>query len=272
MHPSRSEIDFCLLIPCYNNFTGLISSLKSVVYPADKFLIVVVDDGSKEAVTEERIQKEIGNAKPVVVIQNEKNLGITATLNNGLRWIEENTNSKYIARLDCGDICAEERFVIQVQYMDGHPEVGLIGSWCIFEDKKTFEKYHYKTPLDHLDILKAMHFRNVFIHPTTIFRTMSLSKVGNYPISFEHAEDYAFFWKLINYQPSHIIDRFLVTCEVNLSGISYSNRIKQLKSRWKIVKTYGSYKIMKIIGFIRILLLYIIPKSLVLRLKKMIAD
>ncbi|MFC0773737.1 glycosyltransferase [Terrimonas alba] len=269
MHPSRSEIDFCLLIPCYNNFTGLISSLKSVVYPADKFLIVVVDDGSQQPVIEERIVEEIGNAKPIVVIRNEKNLGITATLNNGLRWIEKNTNSKYIARLDCGDVCMEERFVIQVQYMDEHPEVGLLGSWCKIVDEKLSLDYSYKSPVDHISIQKGMYLRNVFMHATVMFRTSLLKKTGYYPTNFELAEDYAFFWLLINEQPAHILGQFLVNCELNLRGISFSNKSKQVKARWKVVNYYGMDKLMKIKGFLWLLLLYILPKRLVLQFKKL---
>lgn len=236
----KPDVDFCLLIPCYNNFNGLISSLKSVVYPTDKFLIVIVDDGSNEPVTEERIRGEIGYTKPVAVIQNEKNLGITATLNNGLQWIEENTNSKYIARLDCGDICVEERFVIQVQYMDADPEVGLLGSWCKIVDEQLSLNYSYKSPVDHASIKKAMYFRNVFMHATVIFRTDLLKHTGYYPTNFELAEDYAFFWTLLNYKQSSIIDQFLVLCELNVSGISFSNKSKQLKARWWVVKNYGS--------------------------------
>ena len=80
-------IDFCLLIPCYNNFNGLIVSLKSVIYSSGNYLVLVIDDGSKESVTIERINAAMDVKKPVVVLQNEKNLGITATLNKGLSWI-----------------------------------------------------------------------------------------------------------------------------------------------------------------------------------------
>src|SRR5688572_12715931 len=221
------QIEFCLLLPCYNNFSGLISSLDSVVYPNGKFLVLIIDDGSLEQVTEERISQTIKEEKPIVVLQNEKNLGITATLNRGLTWIEENTDARYIARLDCGDICMSERFEMQVEYMDAHPGIGLSGSWCQFEDKKTLEKYSYKTPAQHDDIVRAMHFRNIFIHPTVMFRTSLLKEAGYYPLDFEYAEDYAFFWKLIKKTHSFIIDKFLVICEINKDGLSYKNKGKQ---------------------------------------------
>ncbi|MGZ8550964.1 MAG: glycosyltransferase, partial [Chitinophagaceae bacterium] len=71
---SFEALDFCLLIPCYNNFNGLIMSLKSVVYPSGNFLVLVIDDGSNEPVTVERIDKAIDEKKPVFVLQNKKNL------------------------------------------------------------------------------------------------------------------------------------------------------------------------------------------------------
>lgn len=265
---SFGEIDFCLLIPCYNNFTGLVVSLNSVVYPTDNFLILVIDDGSNEMVTEERVNKQLDTKKPVIVIQNEKNLGITTTLNNGLSWIEENTDAKYIARLDCGDVCVAERFVIQVEYMEAHPETGLIGSWCRFEDKETLEKYSYKTPVQHRDIIRAMYFRNVFIHPAVMFRRLLLKQSGYYPEGFEHAEDYAFFWKLIKIKESFIIDKFLVVCELNKEGLSYRNKGKQLISRWKVVKTFGSNLALKITACARLIILFILPKEIALQLKK----
>ena len=272
MQSPDKEIDFCLLIPCYNNFEGLITSINSVFYPGDKFLILVVDDGSKEPVTESSVNQAINNSKPVVVIQNEKNLGITATLNNGLQWIEKNTRSKYIARLDCGDICDKERFTIQVEYMNAHPQVGLLGSWCKIVDEKFGLNYSYKAPSDHDSIKRAMYSRNVFMHATVMFRSDMLPHTGYYPVNYEFAEDYAFFWTLLNYKQSSIIPRFLVLCELNVSGISFSNKSKQLNARWRVVKNYGKDNRMKMIGFIRILLLHITPKGLLLRMKKMMAD
>lgn len=55
-----SKIDFCLLIPCYNNFNGLIVSLKSVIYSSGNYLVLVIDDGSKEAASLEEMNKEWG--------------------------------------------------------------------------------------------------------------------------------------------------------------------------------------------------------------------
>jgi glycosyltransferase involved in cell wall biosynthesis len=265
---SFEAIDFCLLIPCYNNFNGLIKSLESVFYPPGNYLVVVLDDGSKEPVTMERINLRMEVKKPIVVLHNDKNLGITATLNNGLAWIEENTDARYIARLDCGDLCVEERFVRQVQYMDAHPGTGLVGSWCRIIDKEISLNYSYKGPLTHDAIKKAMHFRNVFMHATVMFRTSVLKEVGYYPTNFEYAEDYAFFWKLINAREACILNQFLVVCELNKGGISYRNKSKQLSARWKVLQAFGSNLVLKISAYMRLLLLFILPKRIALQFKK----
>ena len=137
---SGHELDFCLLVPCYNNFNGLVASLKTVVYPHDKFLVVIVDDGSDPPLRKDEILQEVGNMFPIQLITGRKNLGITAALNAGLVWIVENTNTAYIARLDCGDLCAPERFTLQVSHLREHPDIGLIGTWCLFRGKKFFER------------------------------------------------------------------------------------------------------------------------------------
>ncbi len=265
---SFSAIDFCLLIPCYNNFPGLISSLKSVEYSSGNFLVLVIDDGSQDAVSLERINESLETNKPVIVINNDKNIGITATLNKGLSWIEENTDAKYIARLDCGDICSKDRFELQVKYMDRNPATGLTGSWCRIVDADSSFSYSYIVPLQHQDIRKAMYFRNVFMHATVMFRTSVLKQAGYYPTNFEYAEDYAFFWKLTDISTSYIFDQFLVVCELNKEGISYKNKSKQVLARARVIKTFGSNIVLKIAAYIRLCILFILPRAVALKLKK----
>jgi glycosyltransferase involved in cell wall biosynthesis len=266
--PANAHYDFCLLIPCYNNLPGLLHSLESVVYIADKFCIVIVDDGSKEPVTESQLKEALNTQTNLTILRNEHNLGITDTLNKGLTWIDEHINTAYIARLDCGDTCHPERFFRQMEWMRNNPATGLLGTWCYFEEKATGEKYIYRTPLDHAAILKEMHLRNVFIHPTVMFNNSVLKETGLYPTTFEHAEDYAFFWRIIQSYPSAILGECLVTCEINKEGISYQNKSKQLKARWRVVKTFGSNLALKFLACARLILLFLIPGMLTLQFKK----
>src|SRR5438046_8231689 len=131
--PENSPLHFCLLIPCYNNFEGLALSLKTVFYQPHLFIIVIVDDGSEIPISEEAMKSKLDVNYSIVVIRNAENKGITYSLNQGLEWIKKNAMVKYIARLDCNDLCTKDRFYKQTDYLDKHPEVGILGSWCVFE-------------------------------------------------------------------------------------------------------------------------------------------
>lgn len=264
----EKQLDFCLLIPCYNNYPGLIASLKSVVYDASRFCVLIVDDGSTVPVTYDMIAPEVDAGYAVTVLRNEENTGITDALNTGLKWIEQHLSLRYIARLDCGDICESHRFYREVGYMMQHPDVGLLGSWCLFKDKRSSVSYAYKTPTEHEQIKRAMHFRNLFIHPTVIFKSHLAKEVGYYPSEFVHAEDYAFFWKLIKITRSHILDEFLVTSEINNYGISLTHRQQQLLARARVISVHSTNPFYKIGGILRSKGLAFIPKRLVLLLKQ----
>ena len=119
-------------------------------------------------------------------------------------------------------------------------------------------------------IKKAMHFRNAFIHPTVIFETGLLKDVGYYPTNFLHAEDYAFFYQLIKITHVHILGEYLVTCEINDTGISLKNRQEQLISRGRIVMKYGTNPLLKFAGILRVYALRFLPKKLVLQLRKLV--
>ena len=265
MENTDQELDFCLLIPCFNNKAGLIHSLSSVKYLPNRFLVLVVDDGSTEPINE----KEISNQLPVKVLNLESNQGITNALNTGLKWIRDNVSVKYIARLDCDDTCDPERFNVQVSYMDAHPEVVLAGSWCLFSDRDSGKSYVYKTPTEDVSIRRAMYYRNVFIHPTVIFRKDAVMKAGLYPTHFELAEDYALFWKLMAEGLTFVDRRLLVTTRIDKTGISFRNRGKQLIARQKVVNYYGQNPFLKVIAIIRLGILFLVPKRLLLPLKNL---
>ena len=47
-------------------------------------------------------------------------------------------NVEYVARMDADDICVPHRFEKQVQYLDEHPEIDILGSNALlFNNGKT---------------------------------------------------------------------------------------------------------------------------------------
>ena len=266
----KPAYDFYLLIPFFNNLPGLIRSLQSVAYNPLAYGLLIVDDGSREMLRYEDLTSHLPQSLSLTILRLRENQGITQALNTGLKWLEENGNSRYVARLDCGDLCMPDRFTRQVVFLDGHPEVGMVGSWCIFKNFRTGDSYRYVTPTEHKKILREMHFRNVFIHPTVMWRSDMTKKIGVYPETFPHAEDYGFFYKIISATEAAVLPTDLVICEINPQGISLHFRREQLKSRAKVVRQYGNNGLFRLLGVIKLWLLMVIPYKFILEIKKFI--
>jgi len=267
---SQFKFDFHVLIPYYNNLSGLIRSLESIKYAPDKYALLIVDDGSNAILRYEDLSSHIPATLLVKIIRLPENKGITIALNTGLHWLEKNKNFRFVARLDCGDLCSEDRFTRQVEFLRQHPDIDLVGSWCIFADFSTGFSYRYSTPTGYKRINRGMHFRNLFIHPTVMWRSDVARKTGAYPENFPHAEDYGFFYEIINNGKAAIIPEALVTCEINPKGLSLYFRREQLKSRARIVRQYGKSRFFSLLGVIKCRVLMVIPYKWLLTIKKLL--
>src|SRR5882757_256175 len=228
------KYDFCVLIPCYNNREGLVRSLQSICYDPVKYFVLIVDDGSKERLTCSDLSQGSPPLPNLHILRLSKNSGITRALNAGLQYLKERTDFRYIARLDCGDLCANDRFQQQVMFLDQHPDIDMVGSWCIFKDFSTGEAYKYTIPTRHKQIMRNMHFRNVFIHPTVIWRAEVAAWLSAYPETFPHAEDYGFFYELLQHGKAAVLPYYLTICEISRTGLSLTHRRQQLKSRIEV--------------------------------------
>ncbi len=266
--PFSHNFDFCALIPVHNNFVGLVESIKSICYKKDDYVILVVDDGSTIPVTKLKLDEHFSKEVNIEVIRLANNQGITIALNKGLEYIYANFSIQFIARLDCGDICARERFYTQVEYLQSNNDIDLIGSWCYFKSNKTGLAYKYITPTKHGEIRRSMNFRNVFIHPTVMWR-VSASKQLKYPEHYQYAEDYGLFYEIIGETKSAIINQYLVTCEINETGISIKNRSIQLKSRLKVISFYSKNELLSFLGGIKLRLMMIIPYQFIFMAKNL---
>lgn len=259
-------LDFVLLIPCYNDIEGLHTSLSSVNYRPEKHQILIIDDGSEPPISFENLKEKFPE-KPITILRLEKNSGIVTALNTGLIHIQEKISVQYIARLDCNDTCHPDRFYNQVEFLDSRPDIFLLGSWCTFSDENG-RKFLYKTKTEHKDIIKQMHFKCSFIHPTVMFRKDVLKSIGMYPTHFPHAEDYAFFWSILKEYKGAISRNIFINVKIkkgNLSSIHYKN---QLKSKKKVIKNYGTNIILIYISNLSLLMKSFLSNKTIFFIKK----
>ncbi|MEW6584974.1 MAG: glycosyltransferase [Nitrospirota bacterium] len=259
-------IKVAVLIPHYNNIGGLEKSLSSIsdLEPVD---VVVVDDGSKIKPDLRDLKCKFRHINDLSVIGAERNRGIEHALNEGLKLIEKHGEYEYLARLDCGDVCHPERFKIQREFLDRNAGIYLAGSWVSFVDTCGKELFTVKYPVDHEKIKRKMFINNMFIHPSVMFRMSAVERVGYYPTDVKYAEDYAYFFRFVKNLRTANINRVLLTCEVNPSGISLSKRRTQLRNRIAIIARNWEWDIYCFYGLLRNILLFLVPYNVVERMK-----
>ncbi|HEY4207014.1 MAG TPA: hypothetical protein VGM31_09380, partial [Puia sp.] len=117
---------------------------------------------------------------------------------------------------------------------------------------------------------RQMHFKNVFIHPTVMWRTSVTRRLPAYPDSYPHAEDYAYFFEMLQQGRAAILPEFLVISEINPKGLSLTFRRQQLKSRISVVRKYGHNRLYGIMGELRLRLWMLVPAAWALKIKKWI--
>jgi len=174
-----------VLLPVHNGERYLGDAIASVLAQTlTDFELVVVDDGSTDRTAEILSGVTDGRLR---VIRNEKNAGIAAALNAGIRA----SQAEFLARMDADDICDPRRLERQAAYLEAHPEVSICGTWY-----RAFgaRRVTGRPPLDHERICAAMCFGWAIAHPTILMRRDFLKREGlSYDESFrESAEDIEF--------------------------------------------------------------------------------
>lgn len=167
------------------------------------FEFLIIDDGSTNdspsylaAIDDPRVR----------VITNPENIGITKSLNVGLRA----ARGKYIARMDSDDISEKERFAKQYAHMETHPETVICGTWA--KNFGTTEGPDTRSFTDQESYRIDTLFHNPGpMHSTVFFRREVLEKHAiTYDESMPYVQDYEIFSRLCQYGGVDSLQTFLL--------------------------------------------------------------
>jgi glycosyltransferase involved in cell wall biosynthesis len=120
-----------VVMPAYNAAKYIKSAIESVLSQTfDDFELLVINDASTDD-TAQIVRDIAAEDERVVLLQNDRGKGVAGAINTGL----EHSRGQYIARADADDISYPERFQKQVDYLDLHPEIFLLGTGvALFDD------------------------------------------------------------------------------------------------------------------------------------------
>jgi glycosyltransferase involved in cell wall biosynthesis len=154
------------------------------------FEFVIIDDGSTDATPE--VLERYRRTDPRVRVYRQENMGLTASLNRG----RARARGEYLARMDSDDIAFRERLERQVEFLDRHPQVALVGSSVMRIDELGREIKWSACPTSHAEIIRALTEYNCFTHPSVMLRNDVLAAVGGYREAYRQGQDYDLWLRL----------------------------------------------------------------------------
>jgi glycosyltransferase involved in cell wall biosynthesis len=103
-------------------------------------------------------------------------------LTNGLNHARSLVTAPIIARMDADDVAHPERFAIQIDYLENHPDVGILGSQVRWIDAagKKLNSTPRQHPSGNSEIAFSLLFGCPFWHPTVMIRRAVLDQLGWY--------------------------------------------------------------------------------------------
>lgn len=113
---------------CADTLEQAVFSIKSQTYT--NWELILCDDGSVDN-TYFIAENLARNDSRIILIRNEHNIGLNATLNRCLSF----ATGKYIARMDGDDDCMLDRFERQVRFLQEHSNFDIVSSNMIFFDE-----------------------------------------------------------------------------------------------------------------------------------------
>lgn len=179
-----------VVMSVYNGEEYLKEAINSILQQSYvNFEFIIIDDASTD--------NSLGiiqsyNDPRIILIQNNKNLFLAASLNRGFRIAK----GDYIVRMDADDISMTNRLEKQVKYMERNSNIGISGTCSeIIGHGSGFSKYEQESNRIKYNLLYECHL----LHPTIIIRNDLIKKHQlYYDESFRKNQDYELFVRGIN--------------------------------------------------------------------------
>lgn len=201
-----------VLMSVYNGERYLREAIESMLRQTfTDFEFIIIDDASRDT-TPFILADYAARDTRIAVITNERNLGLTASLNKGLAL----ARGQYLARLDADDVALPERLARQVDFLEQHPDCVLLGSAYDWIDEEGRKIGAVRPPTNDTHIRWQTLFNCAFGHSTVIFRLSALRVAGlTYCTEFVQTQDYELWSRLLQSGRGGNLDDHLVLYRIH---------------------------------------------------------
>ena len=190
------------------------------------FEFIIVDDGSTDRSTSILDSYQNGDARMRVC--HEEHAGLIRSLNRGC----ELAQGIYIARMDADDVASKNRLACQVDYMQFHREIGVLGGAVEWIDATGKSLGVYPNPAEDREIKAGLlNAMCTFWHPTVFIRRDVFAWAGGYRSCFVGAEDLDLWLRIADRFRLANLEAVLVKYRIHPDQVSMSKRKQQTLSK-----------------------------------------
>lgn len=198
-----------------------VGSIQNQTFGDFEFIIICDNPDYAEAI--EAIRSLARTDRRIRLLTNERNIGITKSLNRGLSV----ARGGLIARMDADDIAYPERFATQAAFLDAHIEIGLCSSDVdvIDKDGKVTRRRRNRRKNES----RWIYMENYISHPTVMFRRSIMElRSPLYNEEYRYTQDYELWIYLLSKGVRmHSLDECLLQYRCSDSNISTVHYAKQ---------------------------------------------
>ncbi|NJN10966.1 MAG: glycosyltransferase [Richelia sp. RM1_1_1] len=206
-----------VVMSVYNASAYLRESIESILNQTyTDFEFIIINDCSTDN-SWEIINEYAKKDSRIVLINNPENIGLTKSLNKGLKIAK----GEYIARQDADDVSLPQRFGKQVLVLDENPEVILVSCDLEVIDSEGNPYSKYQRSCKPEFVAWYLLFYNYLAgHSQVIFRREPVSKLGGYCETYLYAQDYQLWSRLVKIGQIYILPEILLQYRVHTHSIS----------------------------------------------------
>lgn len=182
-----------VIMSVHNGAEFLERSVESILSQTNQdFEFIICDDASTDETYEILVRYRNEDSR-FIIIQNDANLGLAASLNRCL----EKATGEYIARMDDDDISLPTRFEEEIDFLRKNPEYAFVSCNAIMFTKGNDNVGMNKKP--EIPTKNQIVHGSPYLHPATMFRRDVIIGVGGYSKEYyaqKRAQDYELFMRM----------------------------------------------------------------------------
>lgn len=170
-----------VILPVFNAVHTIERAVRSILNQTfTEFELIIVNDGSTDGTTD--IIKRLQLSDSRIKLYHLKHGGIARALNFAIKM----SSGRYIARMDADDISLPERLQLQYEYLQKHPQVGLVSCLVNYKGNANENEGYAQhvtwtnTITSHEQVLLKRFQESPFAHPSVCFKKLLVNQFGGY--------------------------------------------------------------------------------------------